>query len=69
MLGKKEIVRLLLEACEDYDKISVDGESPLRSAVNEGHEDVVLLLLAAGANKNSKNKSGETLLCCAIKRN
>ncbi|KAH7964931.1 hypothetical protein HPB49_002576 [Dermacentor silvarum] len=61
--GHEECARILLS----IPGVQVDvqnklGDTPLHSSAWKGHSDIVRLLLAAGANKNVKNKEGRTPL-------
>jgi ankyrin repeat protein len=61
--GKLDIVNLLL-AHKANPNLSetVDGRSPLEAAAWNEHNDVMLALLAAGADVDSRDSSGETPL-------
>ena len=47
-------------------KSSRDGSTPLHQAVRNGHTEIVELLIANGADVNSKDEDGQTPLDWAI---
>ena len=57
--GRAEIVETLLSYGAKIEVESWDG-TPLCKAAREGHHEVVLLLLAKGANAKSINPNGKT---------
>ena len=52
------IAWLLKQEGIELDNLNVDGYTPLMIAVEHGREDIVDILLAAGANPHVKNKDG-----------
>eukprot|EP00972_Heterocapsa_arctica_P041999 6193943-Heterocapsa_arctica.AAC.1 len=48
----RQVVRLLLEAGADKDKVRQDGDTPLMFASRNGHLELAHLLLTAGADKD-----------------
>ena len=60
--GYTDVVRLLLDSSEIDSRDSPDGSSALAVAVRNGRDSVVDVLLAAGANVDSKDRYGETCL-------
>lgn len=61
--GFEEIVKILLDNKADTElKSEKDGFTALHFAAAEGHTRIVRMLLAAGANPNSKDKWGNTTL-------
>ncbi len=60
--GKREIVRLLLEARAKVDQADNDGRTPLLLAALNDHAQVVRLLLDRGADANKADNDGETPL-------
>ena len=67
--GKRDAVKLLLLAGADKNKATVLGETPLYSAVCNGHEEIATLLLNAGVDKDKTAHTGETPVYCAVKNN
>jgi hypothetical protein len=63
--GKTAVVKRLIESGCDLNEKSF-GEMPLHYAANNGHTDIVELLLKAGANPNGKDDAGETPLHSAV---
>ena len=61
-------IRMLVEAGMDINSKEDDGETPVSSAMYNGHENVLRRLLFLGADHTAKNNSGYTLLhhaaCC-----
>ncbi|CAJ1414098.1 unnamed protein product [Effrenium voratum] len=47
--GHLKVVRFLLQACEDANNADNDGRTPMHYAAGNGHEEVVLCLMHAGA--------------------
>ena len=62
--GYKEIVRLLVEDV-DLDFQNEDGDTSLMVAIKNQHEEVVKILVNAGANLNIQNENRETALLLA----
>ncbi|KAH0543887.1 hypothetical protein FGG08_001788 [Glutinoglossum americanum] len=62
------VVRLLVEKGADLESRTSSGQTPLSSAVEEGHETVVKLLLEKGADPESKTNSGQTPLLLAAEK-
>lgn len=60
--GRADIVRGLLAAGVDKDKVAHDGITPLYIAAQNGDFEVVRALLDAGADKDKVTKDGETPL-------
>ena len=62
--GKLEIVKLLLERIDSTSAINAKDstlqQTPLHLAAYNGHKDVVEILLDAGADTRSRDKSGRT---------
>jgi len=56
----QDAVRVLLEAHADVNVQAENGDSPLHDAAENGHEDVVKLLLDYGANPKLRNRDGKT---------
>lgn len=54
----KLIAYLLKQEGIELDNPNVDGYTPLMIALKDGREDIVDMLLAAGANPHKKNKDG-----------
>jgi ankyrin repeat protein len=68
--GNVSMVRLLIKANADVEATSVEGEStPLHYACLEGHDEVVDVLVAAGANINALNRNDWSPLCDASGHN
>ncbi|KAH9235752.1 hypothetical protein K456DRAFT_1804055, partial [Colletotrichum gloeosporioides 23] len=66
--GQEEVVRLLVSRPEvDVNSLSVSGQSPLFWPSAEGHENVVSLLIFAGAKPDLIDCDGETAISMAIK--
>ncbi|XP_054933447.1 osteoclast-stimulating factor 1-like isoform X2 [Dermacentor andersoni] len=57
--AKRGNLQFLEECLSNKNKL---GDTPLHSSAWKGHSDIVRMLLAAGANKNVKNKEGRTPL-------
>ncbi len=55
-------IRKLLEAGGNVHERDEDGRTPLHMAVFNGSEEIVELLLSAGANPNAQDKKGVTAL-------
>ncbi|CAE7800229.1 Ank3 [Symbiodinium sp. CCMP2592] len=68
-LGNAQIMQLLLEATPSDSGVAAHCLSqPAWKASTEGHDDIVQMLLKAGADKNWANSQGETLLWSAAKK-
>ena len=75
--AKTGVVELLLAAGAKADPIDEDGMTPLMWAIDEykrytgvtGHDEVVKLLLAAGANPDLKNKKGYSARDITVEKN
>ena len=67
--GNNEVLKLLLLTDVDKDKPSLDGETPLYSAVYNGQLTAVNILLEAEVDLNTMNNDSQTALYCAAKRN
>lgn len=50
------MVNLLVQANADVNKVTFAGETPLHYAIHYGREDLVSILLKAGANVNARSK-------------
>ena len=61
------MVELLVEVGEDVDARGQDGATPLRCAVQEGHQTVVATLLSVGATDSllDQDEDGLSVLHCA----
>ncbi|MGB3694723.1 MAG: ankyrin repeat domain-containing protein [Spirulinaceae cyanobacterium] len=65
--GKIEMVQLLIQAGADVNAWNLDHDSnPLLMAMWSGHEDIVSLLLKAGANPNIKDNEGNSPLRLSV---
>jgi len=53
------MTKFLIEQKADVNATSTKGYTVLRLAQNKGHEEVVKVLLQAGASKNGKTNTGE----------
>ncbi|CAB0042719.1 unnamed protein product [Trichogramma brassicae] len=61
--GLEDVVEKFLELGQDPNLFeNCDSESPLTLAVRSGHKDVALLLLRNGADPNSANEKGWTIM-------
>ena len=59
---------MLLKAGADVNQVGLeDGFAPLHVACENGHVEIVKLLLQEGANKNQISKEGSTPLSLACK--
>ena len=58
----KKVQELLMTHPDWVDVLDEEGETPLLEAAEEGHLEVVLLLLERGANLNHQDRDGETAL-------
>ncbi|CAE7256137.1 mask-1 [Symbiodinium natans] len=68
-LGNAHIMQLLVDASAPGGDAGASCFSqPAWKASAEGHDDIVQMLLKAGADKNWANSSGETLLWSAVKK-
>ncbi|KAK5063148.1 hypothetical protein LTR84_005224 [Exophiala bonariae] len=59
LMGFEDIVKFLLESNADVDTRNIDKETPLIDAVENGHLEVVRLLLQHGANPRLGNAKGD----------
>jgi ankyrin repeat protein len=59
MLGRRDIVRLLIDAGADIQKRGQFGYTALHAAAQNGHLDVVQELVKYGASVNCKNDDGD----------
>jgi len=59
MLGRRDIVRLLIDAGADIQKRGQFGYTALHAAAQNGHLDVVQALVKYGASVNCKNDDGD----------
>ena len=66
--GYRDIVKALLAAGADKDKVDEDGVTPLIWAATQGHLKVVQVLLKAGAKVDKANKYGDSALIFATIR-
>lgn len=66
--GQVEAVRSrLAPAPPDLDAADAEGETALMHAVREGHDEIVEMLLEAGADPDHQNQRGETALHLAAR--
>lgn len=63
------VIKRLLEAGADVNKVTDGGNTPLQEAALQGNLDIVNLLLAANAEVNYKNEYSETALMVASLKN
>jgi TonB family protein len=67
--GEAQSVRnLLAEGAPDLDAADGTGWTALMYAVEDGHDEIVEMLLQAGASPNLQNQAGETALHLAARR-
>ena len=66
--GRQDIIRILLKAKCDVDKVSISGRTALHIAAAEGKEELVKILLAAEANANIQDSNLSTPLVGSIRR-
>ena len=62
-----EEVERLLHRPQDPNGVGIDGNVPIHVAAENGHVDMVRLLVEARADKNTTMARGETALHCAAK--
>jgi ankyrin repeat protein len=67
-LGWPQVAELLLRNGADTDPLDIDKETPLLTAVIEGHSDVAQLLIEHGANVRAVNKYGNSPLVYAARK-
>ena len=65
--GHSHVVKLLLNAGAEINKLNKSGESPLLLAAKNGHVDIIDKLLAGGGEINMVNEGGESPLFLAAK--
>ena len=68
MLGRLDIVRLLIDAGADIQKKGQFGYTALHAAAQNGHLDVVQALFKYGASVNCKNDDGDIPLILGKRR-
>lgn len=61
-IGKRQIVKYLLEAGADVNQANKTGKTPLLIAVSMGYKEIAEDLLAHGAKWNTPDMSGDTPL-------
>ena len=61
-MGRKDVVKLLLDAGAEANRVGFCERTPLHFAAHFGHEEIVQLLLCAGADPNGGNITGTTPL-------
>ncbi|OQR87402.1 hypothetical protein ACHHYP_08891 [Achlya hypogyna] len=61
-----DIIKLLLDAGANVNRLQKDGSTPLVLAARHGHDDAVALLLEAGADFSCVDSDGNTALHCAV---
>jgi ankyrin repeat protein len=66
ILGEIDTVRACLDAGEAVNAPDRDGQTPLMHAASQGHEDIVTLLLAHGADLHHCNSRGLSALNRAV---
>lgn len=59
------ITEALLKAGADINSVTPDGDTPLHTAVRNGHSKMIWLLLSKGADFHKVNKAGQTPLALA----
>ena len=64
-VGSVPIVKLLLDSKSPVNASDVDGMTALHHAISEGHGDVAVELLRAGAEADRKDREDRTALQCA----
>ena len=62
LIGKFDIVKVLLEAGANVNLEDNEGETPIYTAAWSEHLETVKLLIESGANVNHENNKGETVL-------
>ena len=62
MLGRVDIIKVLINAGVDIQKPGQFGYTPLHAAAQNGHLEVVQTLVKYGGSVNCKNKDGDTPL-------
>ncbi len=65
--NKRAVVLLLAQPGIKLDLVNIDGDTALMSAAEQGHADIVELLLKAGASVSIIDKRGETAISFAQK--
>ena len=69
-LGDASIVEILVKAVDNINAVCQGGHSsgqtPLYTATYYGRDEIVQILLRAGADADAKNVSGYTALCAAV---
>jgi cytohesin len=66
--GHIEIVRALIDAGADVNKVRDNGMTPLFAAAYKGHGDIVRALIDAGADVNKARDDGATPLFAAAQQ-
>ena len=61
-LGREKACQELLNAQASVDDVNLDGDTALHVACQQGHVDIVNLLLTNGASLNVRNMQGLTCL-------
>ena len=68
LIGKKELVEMLITAGADVNAHTSNGDTALLEAAYSGDLDIVELLLKNGAHSNARGDKGYTALACAVEQ-
>lgn len=64
--GRNDIVKLMLEAGADVNRVQIFGMTPLLNALSNGHVEVVQTLLKAGARADARDSGRTSALMYAV---